>query len=121
MRIETLEEAVASARTSWARTKRAERERAREGGRPETGVLDRAVVEALRETILATPPGQRLGREIVVEKLVRAVGALLLRRVHEAHEAGAEPLGYTKEGVAAAIEDRLFRPAKRTARPSKAP
>jgi hypothetical protein len=121
MRIETLEEAVASARTSWAKTKRAERERARESGRPETGVLDRAIVEALRETILASPPGQRLSREISVEKLIRAVGALLLRRVHEAHEAGADPLGYTREGVAAAIEDRLFRPAKRPARSAKTP
>ena len=120
MKLETLDEALRSARSTWARTKRAERERARDSGRPEVGVLDRAIVEALRETILRTPAGERLEREIRVDKLCRAIGALLLRRVHEASEAGAEPLGYTKEGVATAIEDRLFRHAKRVSRPVKA-
>lgn len=119
-KITTLSEAerVARQRHLGTSRKRTERERRRDSGRPDLNALDRAIVEAVRSHILRereVPPMQRLIR---VEALVVTIGLHLRQRVHAAHDAGAEPVSYTKEGVAAAIQSRLFQPP---ARPGKAP
>lgn len=108
----TLSEAerVARQRQLGTSRKRTERERRRDSGRPDLNALDRAVVEAVRAIIIHTAPEGQMERSIPVDLLVRTIGSRLFQRAREAYKAGAEPLGYTREGVAAAIDARLFQP-----------
>ncbi|KQT93369.1 hypothetical protein ASG60_08365 [Methylobacterium sp. Leaf469] len=101
--------------------KQSERERRRAAGQPDLNTIDRAIVEAVRSHILRdreVPPMQRLIR---VEALVTTIGLHLRQRVHAAHDAGAEPVRYTTEGVAAAIQCRLFQPPARPGKPAPKP
>lgn len=97
--------------------KRDERERRRAAGQPDMNAVDRAIVEAVRSHILRERPEPVMQRLIRVESLVTTIGLHLRQRVHAAHDAGAEPVRYSTEGVAAAIQSRLF---QLPARPGKA-
>lgn len=115
MRVATLSaaERVARQRDLGRVRKRGERSRKREAGRPDLNAIDRAIAETVRGAILHARPEPPMQRMIRVEDLVRIVGLRLLHRSAEVHEAGEEPLGYTREGVAQAIDARLFAPPKR--------
>ena len=113
-------ERVARQRAQRRDRKRAERERLAEAGRPLPTAVERAVVDALRGCLLAAKPGERLETPILPTVLLRVAGQLLRRRVLDAHEAGAEPLVYTAEGVSAALQARLLTPPRRPAKAAKA-
>lgn len=119
VKFSTLSEAEGVARQRHLGTsrKRTERERKRDSGRPDLNTINRAIVEAVRSHILREREVPAMQRLIRVEALVVTIGLHLRQRVHAAHDAGAEPVSYTTEGVAAAIQSRLFQPP---ARPGKA-
>lgn len=120
VRISTLSEPerVARQRQLGTSRKRSERERLRDEGRPDLNAIDRAIVESLRAHILHDRPVAPLARLIRVEDLVRTIGLHLYKRSRDALRAGEEPVVYTREGVAAAIEARLLQPPKRPGKPS---
>ena len=109
---------AARQRVLGASRKRGERDRKREAGQPDLNALDRAIVESLRAHILNDRPVSPLARLIRVEDLVKTISLHLLRRSWEAHATGAEPVVYTREGVAAAIKARLMQPPKRPGKPA---
>lgn len=120
MRVATLSaaERVARQRDLGRFRKRDERSRKREVGRPDLNAVDRAIVEAVRGAILHDRPEPAMQRVIRVQELVQIVGLRLLKRSIDSHETDDEPLGYTREGVSAAIQSRLFETPKRPGKPA---
>ncbi|KAB1071161.1 hypothetical protein [Methylobacterium planeticum] len=110
-KLTTLSEAerIAHARDLGRDRKRAERERARDAGRPDPATVDRAIVEAVRSFFSADPQSVR---PIAPDALLRVAALQLLRRAHAAHDAGAEPIHYTREAVSEALYARLSASAR---------
>jgi hypothetical protein len=98
--------------------KRDERERKRSAGRPDTATIDRAIVDTLRSFVLRERPEPVMQRVIRVEDLITTVALHLLKRSWEVHASGAEPVVFTREGVAAALDARLLQPQKRPGKPA---
>lgn len=111
VKISTLSEAqrVAHERDLGRRRKKGERERQRDAGRPIAATVDRAVVDAVRDFLAADPTGSR---PIPPGALMRTIALHLLRRSHRAYETGAEGGTFSREGVEAALRDRLLTPSR---------
>ncbi|WP_279357296.1 hypothetical protein [Methylobacterium indicum] len=92
--------------------KRRQRASEAERGRPDLAVLDRAIVDALRATLLAVPGGERYTKPVKLDALILAVGAFLVKRSQRDRAAGRAVVAYKREEVAAAIEARLFSPPR---------
>lgn len=109
--LSTLSEAerVARMRDLGRKRKRAERERAKGAGRPIPATVDRAVVDAVRAFLARDPSGSR---PIQPDALVRTIALQLLRRSHRARADGAGAVRFTREGVEAALKERLLTPGK---------
>lgn len=119
VRVSTLSHAerIAHQRDLGRRKKAGQRQRQREAGRPDPATIDRAIVEAVRSFFQADPQSVR---PIAPDALLRVAALQLLRRAHAAHEAGAEPILYTREAVSEALYSRLSVPAKGSARTATA-
>lgn len=91
---------------------RALRERWRLSGRPDPAVLDRAIVDAVRDLLVAELEGMRLATLIDPERLIRRTAGHLVERSRADREAGRDAPLYDKREVASALEARLLRAPK---------
>jgi hypothetical protein len=105
-------ERVARTRDLGRKRKSGERERHRDAGRPIAATVDRAVVDAVRDFLAADPTGSR---PIPPDALMRTIALHLLRRSHRAYETGTDGGTFSREGVEAALRDRLLTPVSRAA------
>lgn len=92
---------------------RALRHRWKEAGRPEPGTLDRAIVDGLRDAMLATVVDGVARGPIYPQDLLLRVAAQLVERTEAAQAAGRETVVYDRQAVADALWARLLVPPKR--------
>ncbi|BCM81698.1 hypothetical protein [Methylobacterium indicum] len=97
--------------TAWerreaARRKNLQRERQREAGIPDPTSIERAIVDALRLTLLKSPAS------IDPVELLKYARDLAMSRSYAAHEADPSKPKYEREAVVEAIRKRVLRPPK---------
>lgn len=112
-RTETGGQILARRRRGNARHQRDLRDRRAAAGQPDPDLLDRAIVAALRDAILAAPVGSRLTTAILPEGVVVAVGRALMARSAKAQTEGGHGPVYDARAVADALQNRLLKPGRR--------
>lgn len=111
-RPETGAQRLARQRRANAGYQRDLRARRAAAGCPDPDVLDRAIVDAIRDAIVRAPAGTRLQATVVPQDLVNAIGRALMARSARAVEAGRDSPVYSARAVADALQDRLLKPGK---------
>ena len=111
-RPETGAQRLARQRRANAGYQRDLRARRAAAGCPDPDVLDRAIVDAIRDAIVRAPAGTRLQATVVPHDLVNSIGRALMARSARAVEAGRDGPVYSARAVADALQDRLLKPGK---------
>lgn len=84
------------------------RERWREAGRPDPATLDRAIVDAVRDLLLAAPEGKRLVSHLDPEAILLQTARHLVERSERSAARGREVTVYRREAVSEALQNRLL-------------
>lgn len=111
--LETGARRIGRIRRQTAGRMRTMRQHWRDIGRPDPATLDRAIVDALRDELLAAPEGARLSTPVDPEALLRGVARKLVERSQADREAGKEGVVYVMQEVVVGLQVRLLQRPKR--------